>query len=166
MTIQIAIQDKIAKLIDKDVYIVSSNSDYTVHFEFDAEWDAYPSKTARFKWGHGYYDVLFDGNDCSIPAIHNTRRVNQYVEIGVFAGDLHTTTPVMLPVKWSILSGEGAPQSPSSDVYNQIIEKLDEILKNGEDEAALALLMECGIADPATDGENLYTDSDGAVYIL
>lgn len=45
--INISVQNKIAVQTNKTEYICD-NSDFIIKFNFDAEWDAYDSKTARF----------------------------------------------------------------------------------------------------------------------
>lgn len=120
--INITIRDKLAVVADRTVY-VCGNSDYTVHFDFDAEWDAYKTKTARFIFGSKYKDVVFDGNECPVPIIANAYGLN----VGVFAGDLHTSTPAYVETERSILCGFGFPADPDPDVYAQIMEKLNMI---------------------------------------
>lgn len=120
--INITIRDKLAVVADRTVY-VCGNSDYTVHFDFDAEWDAYKTKTARFIYGSKYKDVVFDGNECPVPIIANAYGLN----VGVFAGDLHTSTPAYVETERSILCGFGSPADPDPDVYAQIMSKLNMI---------------------------------------
>lgn len=120
--INITIRDKLAVVADRTVY-VCGNSDYTVHFDFDAEWDAYKTKTARFIFGSKYKDVVFDGNECPVPIISNAYGLN----VGVFAGDLHTSTPAYVETERSILCGAGSPADPDPDVYAQIMSKLNMI---------------------------------------
>lgn len=120
--INITIRDKLAVVADRTVY-VCGNSDYTVHFDFDAEWDAYKTKTARFIFGSKYKDVVFDGNECPVPIISNAYGLN----VGVFAGDLHTSTPAYVETERSILCGFGLPADPDPDVYDQIMSKLNMI---------------------------------------
>lgn len=119
--IDVTIRDKIA-VADSTVY-VCGNSDYTIRFDLDAEWAAYDTKTARFVYGSRYIDVVFDGNECQVPIIANAYGLN----VGVFAGNLHTTTPAYIRTERSILCGAGAPAAPSSDVYNEIMDKLNMI---------------------------------------
>lgn len=47
--INILVKGKIATAIDTSEYICG-NSDYIAKFCFDAEWDAYETKTARFSY--------------------------------------------------------------------------------------------------------------------
>ena len=119
--INIKIRNKVAKA-DRAI-IVCDNSDYVAHFDFDAEWDAYTTKTARFVYGGRYTDVVFSGNECPVPVIQDTRAVT----VGVFAGDLHTTTPAYFACVPSILFGNGIPADPTPEVYAQIMELLGKI---------------------------------------
>ena len=101
--------------------IVCGNTDYQIAFTFDSEWDAYETKTARFIWNGQYADVVFTGNVCDVPKITNAT----LCMVGVFAGDLHTTTPAYIKCDRSILCGDGSPAEPSEDVYAQIMELLN-----------------------------------------
>lgn len=97
--LNISVTNKIAKYLQRDGAIVCGNSDYQITFTFDAEWDAYPTKTARFIWNGKYWDQPFTGNVCPVPIIQNA----VFVIVGVYAGDLCTTTPASIPCKRSIL---------------------------------------------------------------
>lgn len=121
MHIKIIITDKIARA-DKHEPLVCGNSDYIIDFTFDAEWNDYHTKTARFIFDdRSYTDVVFTGTQCQVPVLKNTHDVI----VGVFAGDLKTTTPAYLHAQRSILCGGGAPADPDPDVYNQIMELLN-----------------------------------------
>ena len=120
--INITVDNKIAIKADETEYICS-NSDFVVNFNFDSEWEAYETKTARFSHNGGYIDVVFSGSQCAVPIIKDT----YCFFVGVYAGNLHTTTPARVPCKLSILCGSSAPAAPTDDVYNQIMEKLNDI---------------------------------------
>ena len=115
--INIMIKNKIATKSNNVTYICD-NSDYVINFDFDDEWDAYDTKTARFAYGGQYTDIVFVGNRCNVPVITNTYAFH----IGVFAGDLHTTTPVRVPCRKSILSSASIHVDPTPDVYDQLME--------------------------------------------
>lgn len=102
--------------------IVCGNSDYKVHFHFDEEWAEHDLKTARFVWNGQYVDVVFTGDVCDVPVISNAKMC----AIGVFAGDLRTTTPAMIPCSKSILCGSESPAEPSEDVYAQLMQIFNE----------------------------------------
>lgn len=114
-TINVMVRDKIASAVGDIVYICG-NSDYIINFDFDAEWDDYDVKTARFVHDGTYTDVVFTGEQCAMPVIHKAYGIY----VGVYAGDLRTTTPAHIPSAASILSAEGTPAAPPDDVYAQI----------------------------------------------
>lgn len=120
--IKINITNKIANAIGTP-FIVCGNSDYTVTFTFDAEWGAYQEKTARFFFVadgiEQYIDVLFSGNTCNAPVLPNIEKVL----IGVYTGNLRTTTGAEVRCKRSILFGGKVHEPPTTeDVYNEILE--------------------------------------------
>ena len=124
MKISITIANKIATA-DNPPTIVCGNSDYTIAFNFDSAWNEYALKTARFSYVvcgslKRYIDVVFSGNECSVPVLYDIDSVN----VGVYAGDLHTTTPAVIPCERSILCGGGVHDEPTEDVYHQIMEAL------------------------------------------
>ena len=126
-TICVTVKKKIATAPDTAAYICG-NGDFTIHFNFDAEWDAYDSKTARFIMDDKtFIDIVFQGTSCAIPVITDSIFIN----VGVFAGNLCTTTPAVIRAKKSILCDTGTPAAPPDDVYNQIMERLDELEAGG-----------------------------------
>ena len=120
--INVEVRNKIA--VAEQATYICGNSDFVVAFDFDDEWKEHDKKTARFVLGNGtHYDVLFDGNRCSIPVISDTYTI----KVGVFAGNLRTTTPAYISAKKSILCGGGVPAAPPDDVYAQIMAELDKV---------------------------------------
>ena len=150
--INITVDNKIAIKADETEYICS-NSDFVVNFNFDSEWEAYETKTARFSHNGGYIDVVFSGSQCAVPIIKDT----YCFFVGVYAGNLHTTTPARVPCKLSILCGSSAPAAPSDDVYNQIMEKL-----NGLSGAQPATEKQLGLVRI---GDNLSVDKNGVISV-
>lgn len=127
----VTVRDRIA-VNHTQVPYVCGNTDYKIRFEFDAEWETYTTKTARFVWGNQYHDEVFTGNECPVPKITDVC----VFEVGVFAGDLQTTTPAGIPAKKSILCGNGSPADPSPNVYDQVMETLNENTKVANGTAA------------------------------
>lgn len=121
--ISIIVSEKIAHAPDAPV-IVCGNSDYVLNFNLDSEWDDYDTKTARFEYAADgelkYQDVVFSGSSVSAPIITGAA----FVEIGLYAGDLHTTTPARVPCRRSILCDSPTHADPPKDVYNQLLELL------------------------------------------
>lgn len=117
--IKITVSNKTATA--DDTRYICNNSDFTVVFDFDSEWDGFTTKTARFKYNDVYQDVVFTGNTCAFPVIGDA----EIIKVGVYAGDLYTTTPAWIRAKKSILSGNEVHADPPADVYNQLISILE-----------------------------------------
>lgn len=110
--IQIDIKDKIPVVVGEPE-IVCGNSTYSIELTFDSEWDAFPEKTARFRYFDGaeeiVKDVGFSGNTVNVPILTDTL----LVKFGVFAGELSTTAPASIPCRPSILcGGDGTGKLP------------------------------------------------------
>lgn len=131
-TINIDISNKIAKVTTPDAEIVCGNNDYTAKFSFDDEWSAYAAKTAVLRYstpdGKRGQEVVFTGDSCSLPALYNLRCVN----IGVVAGDIRTTTAAVIRCKPCITDGDSTHAAPPEDVYNQIIDLINNGALKGE----------------------------------
>ena len=111
---------EISARADDRARIVCGNSDYAVRFDFDEEWEAYDLKTARFITEGGFFtDVQFTGSDCAVPVLTGTRTLL----VGVFAGDVRTTTPAYIPAIPCITDNGGIPAAPPPDVYAQLMNR-------------------------------------------
>ena len=157
MQIYIGVENKIAQLVDLKQYIVCGNSDYTINFLFDDEWNDHVAKTARFEWGSNPpVDVPFTGTQCPCPVITDTI----VVKIGVYAGDLDATTPAYVMCRKSTLCGSGGHDDPSLDVYNQLMGLLDEMQTGGvspEDiESAIKAYFDENPSVAGADGKSAY----------
>ena len=121
--INITVRGKIARA-EARARVVCGNSDYAVRFDFDEEWEAYDLKTARFVTEDGSYtDVQFEGEDCAVPILRNARTLL----VGVFAGNLRTTTAALIHAVPCITDPDGTPADPTPDVYAQIMERFNAI---------------------------------------
>ena len=117
--INITVREKSARADDR-ARIVCGNSDYAVRFDFDEEWEAYDLKTTRFITEGGFFtDVQFTGSDCAVPVLTSTRTLL----VGVFAGDVRTTTPAYIPAIPCITDTGGIPAAPPPDVYAQLMNR-------------------------------------------
>ena len=111
--LNITVSNKVATYHQRDGFIVCGNSDYQIFFAFDSEWESYLAreKTARFKWNGGFKDVPFWGTTVAVPIIENATQV----EVGVYVGDLSTTTPAVIPCSKSILCGSESEYIPHDE---------------------------------------------------
>ena len=97
--LHITVSNKVATYLNRDGSIVCGNSDYQITFAFDDEWSDYTSKTARFIWNDKYTDVTFSGSSVTVPKIIKTH----LLKVGVYAGELSTTTAAEIPCIFSVL---------------------------------------------------------------
>lgn len=126
--LEIQVRDKIATFKSKNFNLVGGNSDYKVVFDFDEAWGNHNVKTALFVFGRESVPKVFEGNVCDGVAINNATTCY----IGVFSGDIMTTTPATITdIRQSITDIGGTPQDPTPSVYNQIIELLNKYLEQG-----------------------------------
>lgn len=159
--------------------IITDNSDFTLNFDFDDEWDEYRYKTVVILNADNeeIEKKLMDGNSCEFNRL--VGRIGK-IKIGVTAGDIITTTPCdvrILPSILSFINGRIAP--PPEDIYSQIMELLNQ-LKEGEisdediQKAVNAYLeLHPVTISPATDtvlggiivGENLTVTESGVLSV-
>lgn len=105
--------------------IICGNSDYTVAWDLDQEWEPYSAKTMRVNLADGtYQDVVFTGNTAALPVLSTPG----WASVGLYAGDLHTSRAADLRVLPSVTTPGGAPADPAEDVYAQITEKLNQLI--------------------------------------
>ena len=128
-TIKVRVSGKIAENLTPEVKIVCRNSDYKVEFEFDEPWQAHELKTALFVYNGASVPVPFSGNVCEMPELYNTT----LCAIGVFAGDLITTTPAYVDCLKAISDlGGGEMTPPTEDVYNKLVQMIESGMLKGE----------------------------------
>jgi hypothetical protein len=123
MNMNITISSRIARVIGSP-QLVCGNSDYTVTFSFDSEWDAYAEKTAQFCFVRNgkpqIAAVDFTGTSCSVPVLSDV----DFVEIGVTAGKIRTTTPARVPCLRCVTDAPSTLYTPPRDIYNEIMDAL------------------------------------------
>ena len=165
ITILANVKDKIITS-DFNQKIVCDNTDYQIKFTFDEEWNSYPVKTVRFTYlnyngEQKIIDVVCDSDTCLIPKLSNL----EYVEVGVYAGDLHTTAPLFINCRNSILSKSGTPDEPPKDVYAEIMDICNESVTIAKSIEARANSGEFKGAD-GKDGVNGRDGVNGKDYVL
>lgn len=117
-TLHIAVKDKVATYELRDGALICENAgQYEIAFSFDSEWAGRTAKTARFCYNGQAVDVPFTGATVTVPKIINAH----LLEVGVYAGDLITSTPAFIPCRLSILSTDPIHADPPEDVYNRLM---------------------------------------------
>ena len=134
MDINIKVKDKIA--VGDETLIVCGNSDYTVAWDLDSEWEPYSARTMRVNLADGtYQDVVFTGDNAALPVL----TASGCVSVGLYAGDLHTSRAARLLALSSVLTPGGSPAAPAEDVYAQIMAKLNELSTVSPEDIAKAV---------------------------
>lgn len=127
-TIHINVRNRVATA-NGDSRIINGNSDYSIEFDFDAEWSDLNNKIGIFayndaaahKWA--YQTVMFSGNTCTVPILRDIH----CVYVGVTAGNVRVTTPAKVQCRLSISDYADTEEPPSADIWGQILAKLDEL---------------------------------------
>ena len=104
--------------------IVCNNSDYVVRFVLDSEWDALALRTMRIVYdSYTHTDIAFSGDTVALPTIIDRTSIG----IGLYSGDIHTSTCAMFDCERSVMGKNShAIAPPSSDVYNEIVEMIND----------------------------------------
>ena len=131
ITLQMSVENKRITFDRGSESIVCGNSDYQIEFAFDAEWNAYSKKIARFVWCGQYFDVEFTGNVCKVPVILSAENVL----VGVYAGELCTTTAAIVDCVKCILSGGEAPNPGTGENYTTEAQLAAQEAKKAAEEA-------------------------------
>lgn len=123
MVIKISIADKRA-VVEGTPVIVCGNSSYSVEFTFDEEWSKAGKKTARFSYirdgAQKYQDVELTGNTVAVPPLYKIKEL----QVGVYAGDLVTSTPARVPCEKSIVCDSSAPEELLPGQYEKLRNEL------------------------------------------
>ena len=139
--IHITVRERIAQA-DGDPEIVCGNSDYTAVFDLDAEWDAFRARILRAVWRDNvtgqiiHEDTLFTGNTATIPPVWRTCQVL----IGVYAGDIRTTTAARVPCIGCITDTAPHHDDPDDALYRQLLAYLEQIEQGGGKPEAVVLM--------------------------
>lgn len=151
--LHVSVANKIATYQKRDGDIVCGNkyneeekSGYQIKFIFDDEWSAYEKKIARFIFGGQFEDVEFTGDTCPVPILSGVT----LCKVGVYAGDLCTTTSASIGCKTSILCKSAIPTVENDKYYANEARKYAEEAKQYAEEAGAG--GGSGSGSPGKDG--------------
>lgn len=121
-SIVIRVRNRIAQLMT-DSYIVCGNSDYQITLDLDAEWSDLGTITVKFAFrdrccARHIIDVEADGTTCSVPVLEDV----DAVEVGIYAGNIRTSTPARIQCARCITDGDQEQAVPEFDFYNTMLE--------------------------------------------
>ena len=159
--LNVTVENKIATA-DNQI-IVCDNTDYIVQFTLDEEWDDYDAKTMRILYSTGTYeDIVFTGTSCPLPRIYNAAAIG----IGIYAGDLHATVAAVFNCKRSVLSEDGTPVDPPEDVYNQIMEDINNGMLKGDTGNGIESIVLTSTSGNVDTYTITYTDGDTTTFTV
>ena len=130
--ITIKVRNRIAETVGSPE-IICGNDGYNLLFDLDEEWSAQEIKTARIAWTDTFSgqprhtDVPFILGFAAIPAIADAYEVR----IGLYSGNIMTTTPATVPCVRCITDGETYHEDPEPDTYAALLELLRRITQGG-----------------------------------
>lgn len=175
--IHVTVRDGAAFQTDHTAYIAGDGETWVV-FALEDDWSQYPAKVARFQTESGYQDVMFRGERCHMPVFTYAQKL----EVGLYAGNLRTTTPARLFVRPGIRSAWGAPADPEPNLFDQLLECLGEsdlkmetladgvrltVRYRGEEKTAVLRHSEVYVgAGEMPEGYRLQIDTSGDVPVL
>lgn len=130
--INIEIKDRVAT-VEKNAFLLCGNTDQTVTFSFDAEWNAITSKTALFVYSEEgmtkFKKKRFSGNSIKAPLLTNVSTVR----VGVIGGEIMATTSVAVQSRSSILCDAKIRPEDIDDGYTEYVGAdgfIDELLSS------------------------------------
>lgn len=126
--ININVKQKIAS-VEGSPIIVCGNSDYTMAFTFDEEWNDEENKVARFSYVKnglkGFIDAPIHDGICQVPVLIGIG----LVRVGAYAGNLRTTTGAKIKCQKSILCDDAEEMAePFENLYEEMHKEIDNIV--------------------------------------
>ena len=139
----IAVQNKLPILAGTVQSIVAGNSDYTIRFLFDDQWEE-GEKTVYFvrSNGYAYAPVKTVDGVVNVPVQSGVNLMSQLL-VGVRQGDVKTSRPCGIAVYPAISDAikDDAVQ-PKESLWEMVLDRLDELEKNGVSETQIAAAVE------------------------
>lgn len=129
MNIKLSISGQKISILERPTTISYTN-ELEAEFSFSNEWSG-RQKTAIFKrTGINAIPVLIENDKCIVPK-EVLRNCSKF-EVGVIAGNIHTTNIVEVYIDRTCYNEDAEIPDPTPIIYDQIIEKLESIIKGGE----------------------------------
>lgn len=126
-TLQFEVDGQYISRKDNLVPVAKCRNLYKAHFEFlSPEWEG--TKTAIFSQrSYSKAQVLDEKNECAIPWEFFDTDIDIRGTVSVFCGDLVTANNAYVSIEKTGYKDSDASVPPTSDVYQQILERLDQV---------------------------------------
>ena len=138
MNIIFCVHNQVITRTDTNVIVADSRNYLQATFIFSEEWNG-KEKTAIFIHDDKAYHVLLENDKCLVPWEVIKPGV---LSVSVFAGDLITTNACVTSIKDSGYTDGTKPSDPTPTIYEQIMQKLDEIQTGTVDPNEIAKAVE------------------------
>lgn len=122
MDLTFKVENQIISRTDSNRVVRDSQNYLNAVFSFTDDWSG--TITAVFRSASGTYNVILEDNQCLVPW---EVLVDDYFRVSVFCGDLITANIVTIRTIESGYATGKESRTPTEDVYNQIIAKLESI---------------------------------------
>lgn len=163
----ITVRDKLPVIVGDVKAIVTKNSDYTVRFMFDEQWED-GEKNVYFIRSNGYvFPPVKTANDVvSVPVQHDAGLMTRLL-IGVQQGNIKTSRPCALAVYPSVTDMiEDDAVQPDESLWEDVMKRIEKLEKNGVSETQIALLIETDMLPAVHDTKGrILTDENGNVIL-
>lgn len=150
--ILITVRDKLPVIAGDVKALVTDNSDYTVRFDFDEQWED-GAKTVYFVRSNGYvYEPVKTVDDTvSVPVQHDAGLMTRLL-IGVQQGNVKTSRPCAVAIYPSVadIIKDDAVQ-PDSSLWENFMKRLERLEKSGGGGSGGGVAFEVGNALELTD---------------
>lgn len=147
--------------------LICGNSGDSIEFTFDSEWNILSDKIARFVYTQDgkkkHRNVPFTGTTVSVPKLSGIREV----QVGVYAGDLKTTTSARIPCDYSILCNSGDDNTTGSDdpTLQEQIGDLSQLATRKKDDIVAAINEVLQVIGANSDElQDIREGYDGTIY--
>ena len=136
MNLSFRVNKQIITRKDRENVVSDSRNYLYAAFSFSEEWIG--TKTAIFKNDENAYCVILYEDRCLVPWEVIKPK---YFTVSVFCGDLVTANKVIVRVLESGYEEGETPEDPTPDVYQQIIEMLEDINQGQQSEETIAMIV-------------------------
>lgn len=129
--LQFEVKGQYIKRKDNIVPVAKCRNLYIAHFDFSTD-DWTGIKTALFsQGGYNKSQILDDDGDCLIPWEFFDSEKDTIGYVSVYCGDLVTANRSVVRIIKSGYTNSDASVPPTPDVYQQILDKLEDAIGDG-----------------------------------
>ena len=162
----ISVQNKIPTLIGNIRTIVTDNSDYTIRFIFDDQWDE-GEKTVYLIRSNGYaYPPVVINNDTVEVPIQYKAGLGTYLCVGVQQGNIKTSAAAHIAIRASAIDAiDDEAVQPSAELWNEVLQRLRDVEESISPEELERIVNEYLKENPITESVKSVNGQTGEVKL-